>query len=606
MPHPGYQTNSSLVASPDVPSTPPPALLEEFPPAGYEPPPANIYSAVYSGVPVYEMMSRGIAVMRRRSDSYLNATQILKVAGIDKGRRTKILEREILAGEHEKVQGGYGKYQGTWVPFERGRELAEHYGVEHYLRPLFLYDPSINGNRLDKTPTKEQALAAQRKEAAARIAAGAPSTNNGTQINGPARKKQKISTIGRPAGVAYPPLAPHPSPAMYNTPPNRMPLTMHNSQPQSPAPYLPPPPAPEPASSERHRTVLMAIFLGQNDQVPELLSSPNPPADLDIDLVIDDQGHTALHWAAALARINIMRHLVDKGANILRSNYMGETALIRSVLVTNNYDRQSFPALLDLLGRSLAVADKKARTVLHHIAITAGMKGRAPAAKYYMECVMEWISRNGGEFSLLVDLQDKNGDTALNLAARVGNRYLIDLLVDVGASRHLENRVGLKPEDFGVEERRLALLDTDANGSDILDDRSFSSGSSGRKAHGMDGDTGSSATNSPTQLGAPHARFPLPSRGRELLQAVEQIVHEIDVDHEMEIASIRKTLDDARSGMDNLARQVFTLRRQMASLTKKPSEGNAEDGRERAEYPGEEVTHASDPWNMDGHRASVE
>ena len=52
--------------------------------------------------------------MRRRADSYVNATQILKVAGVEKGRRTKILEKEILPGKHEIVQGGYGKYQGTW------------------------------------------------------------------------------------------------------------------------------------------------------------------------------------------------------------------------------------------------------------------------------------------------------------------------------------------------------------------------------------------------------------------------------------------------------------------------------------------------------------
>jgi hypothetical protein len=44
-------------------------------------PNSNIYGAVYSGVPVFEMMCRSVAVMRRRSDSYLNATQILKVAG---------------------------------------------------------------------------------------------------------------------------------------------------------------------------------------------------------------------------------------------------------------------------------------------------------------------------------------------------------------------------------------------------------------------------------------------------------------------------------------------------------------------------------------------
>lgn len=50
--------------------------------------------------------------MRRRSDSWLNATQILKVAGFDKPQRTRVLEREVQKGEHEKVQGGYGKYQG--------------------------------------------------------------------------------------------------------------------------------------------------------------------------------------------------------------------------------------------------------------------------------------------------------------------------------------------------------------------------------------------------------------------------------------------------------------------------------------------------------------
>ena len=62
--------------------------------------------------PVYEMICRDVAVMRRRSDAYLNATQILKVAGFDKPQRTRVLEREVQKGEHEKVQGGYGKYQG--------------------------------------------------------------------------------------------------------------------------------------------------------------------------------------------------------------------------------------------------------------------------------------------------------------------------------------------------------------------------------------------------------------------------------------------------------------------------------------------------------------
>lgn len=75
----------------------------------------GIYRSKYSGVAVYEMLIQGVSVMRRRADSYLNATHILKLAGMDKGKRTKILEREVVIGEHEKVQGGYGKYQGTWL-----------------------------------------------------------------------------------------------------------------------------------------------------------------------------------------------------------------------------------------------------------------------------------------------------------------------------------------------------------------------------------------------------------------------------------------------------------------------------------------------------------
>jgi regulatory protein SWI6 len=70
--------------------------------------------ASYSNIPVIEMTIGDVAAMKRQSDNWLNATQILKVAGIDKARRTKILEKEIIPGPHEKVQGGYGKYQGTW------------------------------------------------------------------------------------------------------------------------------------------------------------------------------------------------------------------------------------------------------------------------------------------------------------------------------------------------------------------------------------------------------------------------------------------------------------------------------------------------------------
>lgn len=61
---------------------------------------------------MYEFKIDGESIMRRRADDWINATHILKAAGFDKPARTRILEREIQKGVHEKVQGGYGKYQG--------------------------------------------------------------------------------------------------------------------------------------------------------------------------------------------------------------------------------------------------------------------------------------------------------------------------------------------------------------------------------------------------------------------------------------------------------------------------------------------------------------
>ncbi|TQS33945.1 hypothetical protein Golomagni_05696 [Golovinomyces magnicellulatus] len=81
-------------------------------------PESGIYSATYSGIPVYEFQFGGDSkehVMRRRHDDWINATHILKAAGFDKPARTRILERDVQKDVHEKIQGGYGKYQGLFI-----------------------------------------------------------------------------------------------------------------------------------------------------------------------------------------------------------------------------------------------------------------------------------------------------------------------------------------------------------------------------------------------------------------------------------------------------------------------------------------------------------
>ncbi|KAK0467003.1 uncharacterized protein EV420DRAFT_1636035 [Desarmillaria tabescens] len=113
----------------------------EIPPLEQTP---HIYDAEYSSVLVDECMIKGIPCMRRRDNSWVNATQILKVAGVNKGKRTVVMDRRVLKGQHEIIQGGHGKYQGTWIPLDRGRELARRFHVDKLFAPLFDYTPKSN------------------------------------------------------------------------------------------------------------------------------------------------------------------------------------------------------------------------------------------------------------------------------------------------------------------------------------------------------------------------------------------------------------------------------------------------------------------------------
>lgn len=174
----------------------------------------------------------------------------------------------------------------------------------------------------------------------------------------------------------------------------------------------------------------MGLFLSDDPvHVPELFQDMKNGSvpDIDIDLAIDDQGHTALHWAASLARIKTVELLVSRGADICKPNDAGETPLMRGAMMTNCYDNDCFPKLLDILKSSTHKRDQQKRTVLHHAVFTTGKRGREDAGMYYVRHLLETLSRTG-RLQTLIDVQDVNGDTALSLAMRYGNKELIDLI----------------------------------------------------------------------------------------------------------------------------------------------------------------------------------
>lgn len=501
-----------------------------------------------------------VAVMRRRSDGWLNATQILKVAGVDKGKRTKVLEKEILTGEHEKVQGGYGKYQGTWINYRRGREFCRQYGVEDILRPLLDYDISIDGGQSQgiETPTKEQAMAANRKRfytqsmdgrSTSQSVGGTFFSNISSTATSALAAMNKVARLNSPAprpgsssqgrrSVGRPSQGPMASQESFRTSsqqsvqsltsersfsganghtdsaygtgmdetqepprkrmrteesfsqPNGADLSMrdhgsptepsdsfyqqtghHITLPDGEVPSaLPPLPHPDGKNSEEKQAMLTDLFADQTRT-----DFNNHPAILhlsgaDLDMPIDNSANTALHWAATLARVSLMRLLVSKGANMFRGNAAGQTPLMSAVSVNNSLDHSCFPETLEILAPLIELRDTQGRTILHHIAVTCAIKGRAASSKYYLEALLEYLVRSniGASQTMsfqdnypkpiglmrfmqeMVNARDKAGNTALNLAARIGNRNIISQLMEVQADPTIPNHKGTRPIDFGV------------------------------------------------------------------------------------------------------------------------------------------------------------
>ncbi|TDL29086.1 apses-domain-containing protein [Rickenella mellea] len=440
-------------------------------------PDSQIFKATYSGVPVYEMMCKGVAVMRRRSDGWLNATQILKVAGFDKPQRTRVLERDIQKGEHEKVQGGYGKYQGTWIPLDRALTLAKQYQCEHILKPIIDFQPEAKSPPL---APKHLVAPISGRPPARRAAPEAPSvaasTRSTRRVVHPDAVSDDISMRGSEDGS----MSPIPSdastssptpPPIHETPdpPSYEPNIMNeNSYLQSPrtktrktrrsAQRAPSESDGEPQSNgfdgpQSYCDEILEYFISDTNQIPQVLI--NPPVDFDPNMAIDDDGHTALHWASAMGRVRVVKLLLTAGADIFKVNKSGQTALMRSVMFANNYDVRKFPELYELLHRSTLNIDNFNRTVFHHIVDVAMTKGKTHAARYYMETILQRLAEYPKELADIINFQDEDGETALTMAARCRSKRLVKLLIDHGADPKIMNRDSKSTEDYILEDERF-------------------------------------------------------------------------------------------------------------------------------------------------------
>ncbi|EPX74207.1 MBF transcription factor complex subunit Res1 [Schizosaccharomyces octosporus yFS286] len=404
---------------------------------------SHVKKTIYSGVNVYECNINGNFLMKRCHDQWMNATQILKIAELDKPRRTRILEKFAQKGLHEKVQGGCGKYQGTWVPLDRAVELAQEYDVytaisslleynEPQMNPVHLYTPQS----MQKPSNKLTSSYASNNEFCVSQPSSEPYSSQ--ELPSAPRMQDLSNTLSLQANVSQNPIL---SSVDLNDAlgiKEVIPTSKHYSQ-----------------------ALLDYFLLSNNTQPPDFVY--DRPADWDVNASIDEDGHTALHWAAAMGNLEMMHALLQAEANVVSVNYLQQTSLMRCVMFTMNYDLQTFELVSELLQSALCMTDNFGQTVFHHVALLASSKSKMEAARYYMDILLQNLtSTQSVEVATqILNVQDDRGDTALLICARNGAKRCARLLMAFYACATIPNNQGQYPSDFLTSEEMEFPLQQD-------------------------------------------------------------------------------------------------------------------------------------------------
>ncbi|KAI0179419.1 ANK-repeat protein MBP1 [Hypoxylon sp. FL1284] len=397
---------------------------------------AGIYSATYSGIPVYEFQF-GVDlkehVMRRRQDDWINATHILKAAGFDKPARTRILEREVQKDVHEKIQGGYGKYQGTWIPLEAGEHLAQRNNVYDRLRPIFEYVPGPQSP--PPAPRHASKPKAPRKPAVPKW--GPPPPPQPDLENA----SQQLNEDDTPDNVTV-------ASASYMGEDDRHDLSHYSTSQRKRKREE----AIQDLTEQQHSLFgdeLLDYFLLSKQEGQGI--RPEPPANFQPDWMIDTEKHTALHWASAMGDVIVIKELKRFGASLRVQNCRGETPLMRSVNFTNCFDKQTFPVIMKELWETIDSRDDSGCTVIHHATIMkSGRITSTSCCRYYLDNILNKLqeTHDPNFVQHLIDTQDEAGNTALHFAAKANARKCIRALLGRGASTDIPNAEGIRAEDL--------------------------------------------------------------------------------------------------------------------------------------------------------------
>ncbi|WP_221179581.1 ankyrin repeat domain-containing protein [Candidatus Cardinium hertigii] len=154
----------------------------------------------------------------------------------------------------------------------------------------------------------------------------------------------------------------------------------------------------------------------------------------------DKLWNTALHWAVKHGRYNIVKLLLNHNARVdIRNKAEGDSVLHWAAKYDKeNYDKENITQLLlnkIIQIEQIDIQNKEGNTALH----LATMRSMANLVKLLLD--------SGAR----IDMQNKKGNTALHLAAMHGIENLVELLLNSGAKIDMQNKERMMPLDCAVK-----------------------------------------------------------------------------------------------------------------------------------------------------------
>lgn len=423
----------------------------------------NLMLSKSNGITHQPDTSNSIIILRRVQDSYVNATQLLdilvRLGHFTRGQLANFLTNEILNNSQylatSSTKGETAKYndlsssnltvlKGLWIPYDRAVNLAIKFDIYEFVKKLFLIDV----HDFDNLPKSTSSSSTNHKRLL---------DEEDNDQDGSPSKKQKLSKLSE----------------------NQELIQKINSQNVNYPFTLPPV-----AISDKNLDLISLVKLKFSevfkrddndgkitfDEIkstfqPVLVEFSSPFESLvTIDVPLDNQGKTALHFAATLGSSNLVSSFIKLGlCSPIRGSNDGESPLISLLQVTNSLERGTFQEILsDWLWPNLWLFDGNKRSFLHYLILQASKNYKN--AKFYTVSILEWIlsddNGNGANsknkrllkfVSNIVNSQDSvDGNTALHLAAEYELKWFVNILLELNADVDIANKMGVKPTDFDI------------------------------------------------------------------------------------------------------------------------------------------------------------